>query len=72
MANYFNSLKVKKSKFGLSLYAKVETLIAEIQKNEKNGYINLEINERKEVGKYGETHSVTINDFEPRKQDLPI
>ena len=30
--------------------------------NEK-GYINLDISKRKEVGTYGDTHSITLNNF---------
>ena len=33
--------------------------------NEK-GYVNLVMNERKEVGKYGDTHSLSIDTFVPK------
>lgn len=37
--------------------------------NEK-GYFNLDINKRRDVGKYGETHSMTVNDWKPN-DNLP-
>mgnify|MGYP003652977729 CR=1 FL=1 len=35
--------------------------------NEK-GYVNMVVSPRKEVGQYGETHSVTLNDWKPDGQ----
>jgi hypothetical protein len=57
---------VKQSKFGLNLSGKAEDVIAQLKEhtNEK-GYFNWEINPRKEIGKYGETHSVTVNQWKP-------
>lgn len=37
--------------------------------NEK-GYVNLCISSRKEVGQYGDTHSLWVNTWQP-KQDVP-
>ena len=34
-------------------------------KNAK-GYVNLEMRKRREVGKFGDTHSVTLDTWEPR------
>ena len=36
--------------------------------NEK-GYVNLLMNKRKEVGQYGETHSFTLDDYTPKKDE---
>lgn len=36
-------------------------------KNEA-GYVNLTMQSRKEVGKYGESHSVVLNDWKPTSQ----
>lgn len=36
--------------------------------NEK-GWINLIVKKRKEVGKYGETHSISVDTWKPEKQD---
>jgi hypothetical protein len=46
----------------------LETLKANV--NEK-GWVNLNASERKEVGKYWETHSVTINNWKPEKSETP-
>lgn len=42
--------------------------IAEFVRTHKNdrGYVNLVIRERKEVGQYGDTHSVYLDDWKPR------
>jgi len=65
MADYI-SINGKKSKFGINLSGKADKVIEEIKKhtNEK-GYFNFELLERKEVGKYGETHYVKVNDWKP-------
>lgn len=63
---YVNKVSVKTGKYGLKLSGKSEDVIKQIQQhtNEK-GYFNWDINPRKEPGKYGETHSVTVNTWEP-------
>lgn len=64
---YFNGFSAKKSKYGIKLSGKVENIIDELNKHvNSKGYINLEITERKEVGKYGETHSVKVDTWEPK------
>lgn len=40
----------------------IETLLANL--NEK-GWVNLIASERKEVGKFGETHSITVDTWKP-------
>lgn len=43
-----------------------EKLVAFIEANKTDtGFINLTMSARKEVGKYGETHSVFLNDWKP-------
>jgi hypothetical protein len=37
-------------------------------RNEK-GWINLVVKKRKETGKYGETHSICVDNWKPEKQD---
>ena len=66
MHKYINSIKVKPGKYGLKVSAKLEDLIAELKQhvNEK-GYINLDFKPRKEPGKYGESHSVTVDEWRP-------
>ena len=41
-----------------------------IVKSEKNGksYIKLTVSKKKEVDKYGNSHTVTVNTFKPEKQ----
>jgi hypothetical protein len=48
----------------------------------KKGYVNLNMNKRKEASKYGDTHCITIDTWQPEKakeeakevesQDLPF
>lgn len=74
MPKYINNIKIKQSKFGLKMSGNLDKLVEELRQhtNEK-GYFNLEIKERKEVGKYGETHSVTVDEWKPNpKQEDDI
>ena len=61
-------IKTYLGKFGetLKLSFNADKLIefANAHKNDK-GYINLNINKRKEVGKYGETHSAVLDTWQP-------
>jgi hypothetical protein len=43
---------------------------AKSNKNEK-GYINLNIVKRREIGTYGETHSVSLDTWKPTKKEEP-
>lgn len=65
MADYI-SINGKKSKYGIKLSGKAEKVIEEIKKhtNEK-GYFNFELLERKEPGRFGETHYVKVDDWKP-------
>lgn len=53
---YWKMLKLSFSK------TDIETLLANL--NEK-GWVNLIASERKEVGKFGETHSITVDTWKP-------
>lgn len=65
---YINSIKVKTGKFGLKVSGKTEDIIKELQQHTNDkGYVNLEIKERKTAGKYGETHSVTVDTWQPNR-----
>lgn len=68
---YVNKISVKKSKFGLKMSGNAEEVIKQIREhiNEK-GYFNWDINERKEVSKYGETHSVTVDTWKPEPSNI--
>jgi hypothetical protein len=55
----------KQSKFGVRLSFSrkdLETMQANLS---EKWYINFNLNERKEVGKFGETHSMTIDTWTP-------
>lgn len=67
-------LKAKQSKYGIKLSGKAEDVIAQIKEHTNaKGYFNWEINQRKEVGKYGDTHAVTVDTWQPEnKESLPF
>jgi hypothetical protein len=60
---YFNSLKGKKTKFGVRIFGKTEEVINEIMKHEKRGWINLELKERKEPDNQNCTHYLIVDEF---------
>lgn len=63
----FLKCSAKASKYGIRVGVKVEDLIAFAkQHGNDRGYLNLEIKERREVGQYGDTHSVTLDTFDPK------
>lgn len=71
MADYI-SINGKKSKYGIKLSGKAEKVIEEIQKHTNSGgYFNFELCERKEPGKYGETHYVKVDDWKPTPKNEP-
>jgi len=48
----------------INLGVKVADLVAFAQEHtNERGYLNLVINERREVGQYGDTHSVTLDTY---------
>lgn len=57
----------------IRLGVKVEDLLAFAkQHGNERGYLNLQIGARREVGQYGDTHSVTLDTYEaPRQQAAP-
>lgn len=64
---YIGNGKQLETKFGsmlkLSFSKKdLETMLENI--NEK-GYININVNERKDIGKYGETHYMVVDNWKP-------
>lgn len=74
MANYLNKVTLKESKFGIKFSGKTDEVIAQLLAitNEK-GYFNLEIQKRKEAGKYGETHYVKVDEWKPeQKAQAPV
>ena len=64
---YVNGISVKQSKYGLKMSGNAEKVIEQIRAHTNNrGYFNWDINPRREVGKYGETHSVTVDTWQPQ------
>jgi len=53
------------TKLNVSVKADELVRFAQQHANER-GYVNLTISKRREVGKYGDTHSVTLDTWVPR------
>lgn len=63
-----SNIKTRDTSFGpvLKLSCNGEALIAFVKEHtNERGYINFEIVERKEVGEYGESHSIYLDDWKP-------
>ena len=51
----------------INIDCKADELIAFATAHKNNaGYVNLIVSERREVGSYGDTHSVRLNDWRPQ------
>ena len=62
------SAKLRTTNFGdvIKLGFKVEDLVAFVREHANaKGYINLDVVPRKEVGQYGDTHSIVLDDWQP-------
>lgn len=60
------SAKARQTNFGtvIKLGIKVDDFIAFARQHvNERGYVNLDVVERKEVGPYGDTHSVVLDDY---------
>lgn len=69
---YFNSLTGKRSKYGIRISGKADDVIAEILKHANaKGYINLEVKELREEGKYGKTHYLIVDTYQRDQQEQP-
>jgi hypothetical protein len=63
---YINSIFAKKSQYGIKLTGKADDIIKEIEQHTNfKGYVNLEIKERKEPGRHGQTHYLTVDPYLP-------
>jgi hypothetical protein len=50
--------------------AKAADLIAFAQQHANDrGYVNLKVQQRREPGQYGDTHSVMLDDYQPKAKD---
>lgn len=65
------TVKSREGRFGteFKISAKADALIDFIKTHvNARGYINCEMGPRKETGKYGETHNVTLDTWEPSQR----
>lgn len=63
----FLKCSAKASQYGIRIGVKVEDLLAFANQHKtQSGYLNLEVKQRREVGQYGDTHSVTLDTFTPK------
>jgi hypothetical protein len=70
MAIYVNGVFIKQGKFSLKLSGNAEQFCKEIMANRKdNGSFRFEIKERKEADKNGNTHYITVDEWEPVKKE---
>jgi hypothetical protein len=63
-----SSAKARDTRFGqvINIGVKAEDLIAFANQHKNaRGYVNLTVSQRKEPGQYGDTHSVTLDTYEP-------
>ena len=70
MKDYVGTVKTRETQFGNEAcisFSRVELDKMYAKLNAK-GYINLKMNKRKEVGQYGQTHSIYIDDWQPPAQ----
>lgn len=67
---YINGVKVKEIEGKYWSFFSVSVNIETLQQyaNEK-GYVNMNFSKRKEPWKFGETHSVTLNEFKPKAKE---
>ena len=57
----------------INLGIKREDLAEFVRKHtNERGYVNLVIAERREVGQYGDTHSVYLDTYEPKRDEQPF
>lgn len=62
----------KKSKFGIKLSGKTDDVIkALLEATNERGYFNIEVLERKQPGKFGETHYVKEDTWQPDPSKAP-
>ena len=73
MANYSKGIFIKKGKFSLKCSVKTSDFVQWLNANtNEKGYCNIEIKERKEPGKYGDTHYAVLDEWKPEKKKETI
>lgn len=69
MAIYINGVKLKKTQYGLKFSGKTEDFIKQLKQHTGDkGYFNLEIKERRDPGKYGDTHYLVVDEWKPTEK----
>lgn len=69
MPNYSKGIFVKKGKYSLKCSVKTSDFVQWLNENTNDkGYCNIEIKERKEPGKYGDTHYAVKDEWQAEKK----
>jgi hypothetical protein len=72
---YLNGIiiKAKQTQYGelLTGSIKVDELIKELQQNARNGWVNVNIKQRRTPSEKGVTHSVEVDTWEPGQSAAP-
>lgn len=70
---YFGNVKEQSGQFGTfqKISFKREELEEMLTLVNDRGYINLNLNRRKEVSQYGNTHSIVLDTWQPNQQQAP-
>ncbi len=69
------SIKTRETQYGniLKVGIKVDAMIEFLNKYKNDrGFVNLYINERKELGQFGQSHSVALDTWTPNAQTAPV
>ena len=70
---YAKGIFAKQRKYSLGISIKVDEFTKFLKENANGkGYVNLDIGEKKTVGKYGDTHWVALNDWKPESKETTI
>lgn len=64
------TFKSGKTIFKLSFHAETVAAFLKQHANEK-GYVNFGVSKRNEVGKFGDTHAIWLDTWQPNRQDAP-
>jgi len=68
---FVNGVTVKAVQGNYGEFFNISISLEKLQQyaNEK-GYVNIVMSKRKDIGKYGETHSCTLNDWKPKETQI--
>lgn len=69
MPTYANGIRIKNGKYSLKCGINVNQFCEFLKSNQnEKGFVNIEIKERKEEGKYGETHYAVLDEWRPENK----